>query len=132
MNLRPLGARVLIKPESQPEMSESGLIHLVEHKKPEEMGTVVAVGYARHPRKDDAEALADWLEYDVDSDRSGDRDWYVVRAKLVRDLVRKEPCVQVGDTVLFSWASGQELTVNDGQERYLLLREEDLLAVLEE
>jgi co-chaperonin GroES (HSP10) len=40
--------------------------------------------------------------------------------------------VKVGDTVLFSWASGQEITVADGQETYLLMRESDLLAVLED
>jgi co-chaperonin GroES (HSP10) len=51
---------------------------------------------------------------------------------LLRDLVRKEPSVKVGDTVLFSWASGQEITVDDGKETYLLMRESDLLAVLED
>ena len=37
--------------------------------------------------------------------------------------------VKAGDTVLFSWNVGQEVFLDD--ERYLLMRESDILAVLE-
>lgn len=37
--------------------------------------------------------------------------------------------VKVGDSVVFSWSAGQEIYVDD--ERYFLLRESDILAVLE-
>ena len=87
MNLKPLGARVLIKPAEPVERTESGL-HLVEHKKPEQIGTVVAAG-------------------------------------------SPTPCCDVGDLVLFSWCAGQEIFLHDTDERYLLLNESDLLAVLE-
>jgi co-chaperonin GroES (HSP10) len=133
--LKPLGDRVLIKPLAQPTVSESGLIHIVEHRKPDEIGTVVAVGTPTHPRKVEAEQVATDLKhldyYACDNDEActcGACD----AARLLRDLVRREPCVKVGDTVLFSWASGQEITLNDGEERYLLMRETDLLAVVEE
>ena len=49
---------------------------------------------------------------------------------LLLDLVRREPLVAVGDTVLFSWQAGHEIRLEDDDERYLLMREEDVLAVV--
>jgi len=121
MPLRPLGDRVLIKPAKSPDQTESGL-HLPENRSDqyvEMQGTVVAVGTPRHPLKDAAEDVANFIE----------SQGLVEDAELVRDLVRREPCVQPGDDVLFSWSVGQQVTVDD--EVYLLLRESDLLAVLE-
>jgi co-chaperonin GroES (HSP10) len=46
MNLRPLRNRVLIQPAEAPTHTASGL-HLAEHWKPEQMGTVIAVGPVR-------------------------------------------------------------------------------------
>lgn len=128
MKFRPIGDRVLIKPEKNAEMSESGLLHLVEHRKPETMGTVVAVGLAEHPLKAEAESIADEIAPLISSlgldlqDRAVD---------MLRRLVAREPSVKVGDDVLFSWMAGQELILED-DERYLLLRESDILAVLED
>lgn len=42
----------------------------------------------------------------------------------------KFPDLSIGDHVVFSWASGQDVVI-DG-ERYLVMREADVLAVLEE
>lgn len=39
--------------------------------------------------------------------------------------------VQPGDYVVFSWQVGQELWVNHAQVRLLILREADILAVVE-
>jgi hypothetical protein len=61
MALRPIGDRVLIKPEKAPEQTDSGL-WLSEHRKPENMGTVVAVGPCAHPLKHEASTLAVKLE----------------------------------------------------------------------
>lgn len=97
--IQPLGDRILIKPESNPDTTESGL-HLVEHRKPETMGEVVQL-----------------------PERVGHH-----CPECGHTLYRK-PIVNVGDTVLFSWQSGQELFINE--ERFLLMREDDLLAVLE-
>lgn len=120
--LRPLGDRVLIKPDKNPEQTESGL-HLVEHRKPENMGTVVAVGPCPHPLKHEASTLAERLERCYDDEIITDA------ANMLRDVTRREPSVKVGDDVIFSWTSGQELFVDD--ERYLLMREGDILAVVE-
>lgn len=40
-----------------------------------------------------------------------------------------QPSVKVGDTVIFGYDAGQEVRIDD--ERYLLIRDEDLIAVLE-
>ena len=130
MTLRPLGDRVLIKPTPNPEQTESGL-WLSEHRKPEESGTVIAVGTQAHPRKQDAEDLAQFLDTKLRSVcQCGLVDcWYCMGPALVRDIVRRGPIVQVGDVVLFSWAVGQEILIDD--ERYLLMRESDILAVCE-
>ncbi len=44
--------------------------------------------------------------------------------------LKHAPCVKAGDTVVFSWMDGQEIEI--GHERYLLLREDQLLGVLED
>jgi co-chaperonin GroES (HSP10) len=131
VNFRPLGDRVLIRPEKPSDISDGG-IHLVEARKPDECGEIVAVGESRHPRKEEAETLANFLDGEERCVCDGTGCQVCEAATLLRDLVRKEPCVKVGDTVLFSWASGQEITVDDGKETYLLMRESDLLAVLED
>ena len=139
--MRPLHDRVLIKPYKNPDQTESGL-HLPEHWTPDQQGTVVAVGRPAHPRRAEAGALADRLEAisirlaEGDNDRIievEERKAMAAAATLLRDLVRREPCVRVGDDVIFSWTSGQEITLDDDRDdgRLLILREEDLLAVLE-
>jgi chaperonin GroES len=49
--------------------------------------------------------------------------------KLLKSGQRVEPQVKVGDHVLFSKYAGDEFKV--GEEEYVLLREEDILAVVE-
>lgn len=97
--IRPLTDRIVIKPEGNPERTESGL-HLVEHAKPDVMGEVVAV-----PERTST----------CCPDCGG--------------TVFAVPQVKVGDTVIFGWDCGQDLVVDD--ERYLLIKEADISAVLE-
>jgi len=97
MTLHPLPNKVIVRPEQAATMTESGL-HLAEHWKPEQRGTVEAIGPIRCP-----------------TCRNG-----------------RAPAFKVGDDVLFSWNVGNEILVNDGQDRLILLREEDILAVVEE
>lgn len=96
MDLKPLGDRVLIKPDTPIEETASGLL-LKQSWQPEQTGTVVAVGETSCGR---CKAL-------IPSD------------------------VKPGDAVVFSWQVGQEITVNHGEERYLLMRQSDILCVLE-
>jgi co-chaperonin GroES (HSP10) len=123
MTLTPLADRVLIRPEAQPTMTQSGL-HLMEHYKPEQVGEVVAVGMTAHPRKAEAFMLAKELDFWPEPEAG-------IAAQLLRDLTGREPEVKVGDTVLFSWNVGQEIWVNDGDQKYLLMRHDDILAVID-
>ena len=130
VQLRPLGDRVLIRPDQPPQQTASGL-HLAEHWKPEQTGTVIAVGTPRHPRADDVEGVLQGLSFYIDQGVPG-AGAMVDAANLLRDLVAVEPTVKVGDYVVFSWASGQDLWIDDTAGRCLVLREKDLLAVVGE
>jgi len=132
--LRPIGNRILVKPEANDETTDSGIV-LVEHRKPEVMGTVVAVGSCAHPLKAEADSMTYRLEtiaHDaIDSELPlEDRNDVAEAAGFIQDLVRKEPQVKAGDLVLFSWTAGREVTLND-DERYLMMTEDDILAVIE-
>lgn len=129
MKLRPLADRVLIKPEIPATVTASGLV-LAEQRKPEQTGTVVAVGPCEHPMKAEAEEMADRITKVV-TEFKGDHAFLGIAAEFVRALVATEPQVKVGDYVVFSWTSGQEIWVEDGEERYLLMREADILCVVE-
>lgn len=98
--LKPLTDRILIKPDPHQDTITASGITLVEDWKPEHMGEVVSV-----PERADAHCP-----------ECGCR-------------VFALPSVKVGDIVLFSHQSGQEITIED--TRYLLMREDDLLAVYE-
>lgn len=129
--MRPIGDRVLIRPEPAPDVSASGLILIAEDKKPEQTGTVVAVGRPVHPRKVEAFEAAENLERGKSLFNKEAGDYEQAAADLLRDLTRREPVVKPGDFVIFSWNVGQEILLNDGDERYLLMREDDILAVVE-
>ena len=123
--LRPLRDRVLIQPEASPTQTASGL-HLIEHWKPEQMGTVIAVGRAAHPNRADAITLAELLENASYGPNSAPRR----AAGLLRQLAGPLPAaVMPGDQVIFGWNVGQEIFVEN--ERYFLMREDDICAIVE-
>ena len=136
--LRPIGNRILVKPEANDETTESGLI-LVEHRKPPVMGTVVAVGPCPHPLKAEAEELArkvealsyaEWAHEPAQIYGTACEEVSLLdAANMLRDLTRKEPLVKAGDLVVFSWTAGREVTIND--DLYLMMTEDDILAVIE-
>lgn len=137
MTLRPLGDRVWIRPEKPAEETASGLV-LVEHRKPEQVGTVVAVGTCEHPRKAEVEGVIASLN-DVGPTLVGihnvEGTAAVATAMIaLRELVSREPSVRVGDTVIFPWTAGYDLNIDwpDGtSERVFVMKESDILAVLE-
>jgi co-chaperonin GroES (HSP10) len=137
--LKVLGDRVLVKPdvlENAPEQ-HGGLYvakTLAAAVTGEDVstslcrGTVVAVGNPQHPLKHEAEALARKMELwanvgHVEADDELDA------ARMLRDLVRRQPCCLVGDDVLFSHDAGQEITLDN--DTYVLMKEDELLAVIE-
>ena len=137
--MRVLGDRVLIRPDviaNAPEQRESGIVlakSLAAAVTGEDAttslcrGTVIAVGTPRHPLRTEADDLADRITLRCGA--TDDDDCILDAAHLLRDLVRKQPIVTIGDDVLFSHDAGQEITL-DG-ETYLLMREDELLAVIE-
>lgn len=134
MELRPLADRVWIKPDATPTQTESG-IHLVEDWHPEQSGTVIAVGLMTHPRKAEAEKVAERVEAVVVAEGiaqyvEDDCKALIDAAELLRDLTSREPQVKAGDRVLFSYESGQQITIDD-DTRYFMMRERDILAVIE-
>lgn len=96
MKLRPLGDRVLVKPDSAEEKTAGGLFLSSGSQEKPQRGTVVAVGAGK-----------------LDDD--GDR--------IPMD-------VKVGDVVIYGKYGGNEVKV-DGED-YLLMRDSDIYAVVEE
>jgi len=139
--LRVLGDRVLIVPDLDdraPEQTASGVVTAlslaaaVTGTDPVRSwcrGTVVAVGTPRHPLREEALDLATRLEKLAAQASSDTNATFVIDATtLLRDVVQREPCVSVGDDVLFAHDAGQEVQMD--QQTMILLRESELLAVV--
>ncbi len=94
--LKPLGDRLVIKPNEQEEMTASGLVLPETAKEKPQQGTILAVGPGR--RDDDGKRI----ELDV----------------------------AVDDVVLYAKYAGTEIKI-DG-EKLLILKESDVLAILED
>ena len=94
--LKPLGDRLVIKPNEQEEMTASGLVLPETAKEKPQQGTILAVGPGR--RDDDG----DRIELDV----------------------------AIDDVVLYAKYAGTEIKI-DG-EKLLILKESDVLAILED
>ena len=135
--LKVLGNRVLIKPDvdtNAPEQLESGIyiaktlsaaVTGEDATKSWCRGTVVAVGNPRHPLWHEAETLARTLEHYEDFH---DGHPCIDAAAMLRDLVRRQPCVSVGDDVLVAYDAGQDIHL-DG-DTYILVTEDELQAVV--
>jgi chaperonin GroES len=94
--LRPLGDRLVVKPQEQEETTSSGLVLPETAKEKPQQGVVVAIGPGR--RDDDGKRI--------------------------------EMDVAVDDIVLYAKYGGTEIKI-DG-EKVLILKESDVLAILED
>lgn len=146
--LRVLGDRVLIRPDVDsyaPETHRSGVLvakslaAAVTGRDPTPSscrGTVLAVGQPKHPLADEAAELAQRLltraaltPFLSVPPPDPPETCYAQAAHLLLDLTRKEPAVHVNDDVIFNSDVGQQITLED--QTYLLLREADILAIVE-
>lgn len=93
--LKPIGDRVVVRPKSAEETTQSGIILPDTAKERPQEGEVMAVGTGRITDDGKVVPLA----------------------------------VKVGDKVLFSKYGGTEIKI--GGEEYIILREDDILAILE-
>lgn len=121
----PLSGRVLLEPMEPDRTTESGLV-LVEHRKPETMGRVVAVSHAGDDRVTPLRACLSACRGVLENTDLVEQ----VDLLLEATADAPEPAVSVGDVVLFSWVSGQEIMLDDA--RYLIMPESDILAVVED
>lgn len=119
----PIAGRVLLEPMEPDRTTEAGLI-LVEDRKPETMGRVVAVA-ASDELLDARLEISKRLVLSTSDDAI---DAYESVLDLLPFSAAHE--VNVGDVVLFSWQAGQEIQLDDG--RYLIMPESDILAVVED
>lgn len=144
-SLRVLGDRVLICPDTDdraPVVTEGGIVTAkslaaaVTGTDPVlawSRGTVIAVGQPRHPLRDEAMDLVSrlWkLAATTATFNASSRNATLIRdaGDFLSELVSREPCVAIGDDVLFAHDAGQEIVMND--QPYILLREHELLAVV--
>ena len=98
---RPLGDRVVIQAD-------------IEDRAPHQAGSGLLV----------AKTLAAAVEgSDVEDS------WFMGTVVALGPLVDQRDPIQVGDCVTFSWAAGQQITV-DGT-KYLIMRQRDVLAVVD-
>jgi co-chaperonin GroES (HSP10) len=121
VNLTVIGPRVFIKPESLPDMNEAGTLHLVNYRSQSTMkGTVVALGNGPEFVDRALTAVSDRI----------DNKYVRATVEAVRADFGGEHLVKVGDHVIFSPASGEELVFE--KEIYVSMSEEDILAIIEE
>lgn len=139
MTIRPLRDRVLIRPDEPEDMTESGL-HVVEHRKPEQSGTVSAVSRS-HPQRDQIERAIDWLRDHRGNiaavlsngyDDEAQCDFIDQLMLWLHELSGSAASVRRGERVVFSWTAGQELLMPDSGERYFMIKDSDLLAVIDD
>ncbi|WP_457654760.1 co-chaperone GroES [Rhodocaloribacter sp.] len=95
MSIKPLGDRVVVKPEPAEEKTASGLFIPDTAKEKPQRGTIVSVGPGR-----------------------------------VENGTKIDMTVKEGDTVLYGKYAGTEIKL-DGED-YLIMRESDILGILEE
>ena len=55
----------------------------------------------------------------------------VGEGRITKDGKRRELQVKVGDQVLFTSYAGDEFKINNGEKKILLMREDDILAVID-
>lgn len=134
MSLRPLGHRILVKPDAQPERSGSGLILPQDHDHIPSSGTVVALGEGGPQGKYRARQRALQMALDVivecEETFNFPASLQVCRENVARLLGSADPQreIQVGDRVAYAVEVGLKL-VEDGTE-YIILNEDDVAVLV--
>jgi co-chaperonin GroES (HSP10) len=131
--IRPLGNRVLVKPDPQAKETASGLAIPDAHFEYDMSGTVVQVGNGPASAHRVREAMISQFRKLIDHESQEWCQGDVVSRELHRKLngfaVQSFSEIRVGDHVAFPYTAGTLIEV-DG-ERYLLMNEDQIVAVLE-
>jgi len=131
-HLRPLGHRVLIRPDDQPTESEAGLILPENRDHVPVSGTIVAVGNG--PERDQRIRLAVIsrcvsIVEELASMGVRDPQDYLTEMGRYRDhLERFDPPIRVGDRVVYPVEAG--LAVTEDGVSYVLMREDEVAIVV--
>jgi co-chaperonin GroES (HSP10) len=140
MQLKPLGHRLLIKPDKPPETTESGFVIPYAVDPPPMSGTVVSLGdgpYRERQLKravvarclailDRADSEHGNAELAINEARN-EMQAYMASAEAIGHLV------QAGERVIFPMAAGHEIVLGENTEDALLVISEDsILAVCEQ
>lgn len=134
--LRPLGHRILVKPDAQPDESVAGLILPQDRDHVPVSGTVVEVGPGGNQMRyrSRQRAIKDCLEVLESAERmfSSTASLIVARENVAALLGTTEPEreIHVGDRVAYPQESGLKLT-EDGEE-FIILNEDDVAVLVEE
>jgi co-chaperonin GroES (HSP10) len=119
-----LGHRVLIKPDAQPDRTDSGLILTEDREYVATSGTVVQVGPGGSKLKYDARQRA--IKQCIEGVR-GDDARSIWKLLGTADPV---PDVKVGDRVAFDGDTGLAIAVDGDQ--FLILNQDDIVIIVEE
>lgn len=146
MALKPIGHRILVQPDAQPDATDSGLVLPSDRDHVPVSGIVVAVGDG--PARDQRIRLAtiarcmaiveELNEAGVERVCDSDCDTAWRLASAIQDELRRyknqaetfEPEIRVGDRVVYPVESGLKVT-EDGQA-YILLNEDDVVVIATE
>ena len=133
MSLHPLGHRILVKPDPQPEQTDSGLVLPQDHDHIAYTGTVVELGPGgstiRHKARQRAlDACLAKIEI-LDKAYGPIFVFGILRKELeaLKGTPDTERDVAVGDRVAFPAEAGMDVTV-DG-EAYVIVSEDDVVAI---
>jgi co-chaperonin GroES (HSP10) len=130
--LRPLGHKILVKPDAPPTETESGIILMSDRRDPEMGGEVVSVGNGpASAHRIRTFTIARCMKL---LDETADRvPAQALRVQLMDAFARYQmeqvriSEVQEGDQVIFPYTAGQKIQVDD--QTYILLAEDDISAV---
>ena len=136
MALKPLGHRILVKPDEQEEQTTSGLVLPGDRDHVPTSGVVVAVGDG--PERDQRIRLATIARCMSIVEELDDTSIPSTQTIAVMDEIRRylnqieqvERPVAVGDRVVYAAESGLKVT-EDGHD-YILLNEDDAVAIATE
>jgi co-chaperonin GroES (HSP10) len=130
--LKPLGHRLLIRPDAQPDETESGLLLPQTHDHVPVSGTVTAVGNG--PARDvtiRSRVIARCLSIVDELAEMGVKDPQDYRRELERykaDVERFESPIRVGDRVVYPVESG--LTLTEDGTTYIVMHEDEVAIVV--
>lgn len=130
MALKPLGFRVLIKPDEPPTESQGGLVLPDDHDHVAMSGTIVAVGKGSKLLWEARQNALKQAWAEVAQTPSGATDEALKAVYKLIGRVEPMPTLAVGDRVAFSAESGAIFT-EDGQQ-YIVMNEDDVVVLVEE